>query len=101
VKLVSIILSFYLVGLTFIPCEDEVLQENESIDQFADQSTDHNNINDACTPFCQCHCCHVHVLNFESPVLEFKTREISTLITDIKQDAGTEIPHSHFQPPRV
>ncbi|WP_156833802.1 DUF6660 family protein [Christiangramia salexigens] len=99
-KLLSIILSFYLVGLTFMPCEDEVVQENESRDQLAEHSTD-NGLTDTCTPFCQCHCCHAHVLTFTSPALDFSTKGISTLIADLKQHSGMEIPKSHFQPPRI
>ena len=99
--MLSIILSFYLVGLSFMPCEDEAIQENENSDLIVYDSAAHSDLSDNCTPFCQCHCCHVHVLNFESPAFEFESQEIFTLITDLTQNSGIEIPHSHFQPPQV
>lgn len=56
---------------------------------------------DLCSPFCQCHCCHVHILSFQNIPQEVIDLPVSRLIVETAQNSGTDLPYSHFQPPKV
>ncbi|MGB7784890.1 MAG: DUF6660 family protein, partial [Salinimicrobium sp.] len=100
----AVIFSLYFLGLNLVPCEDTVTnsaaaeqsQEIHTADQHSSPATDN------CTPICLCHCCHVHVVQHNAddfqPVADLP---VSTLIIQRGQSSGEEIPHDHFQPPRV
>ncbi|WP_157638084.1 DUF6660 family protein [Flexithrix dorotheae] len=60
-KLSSLFMAIFLLGLSIIPCaDDEVTQNN--IEAFDESSRDPNHESglDLCSPFCVCHCCHTH-----------------------------------------
>ncbi len=63
------LLSIYLMTLACLPCSDgghaHDDHEGESISLMEDssQDTEHRDCNDFCTPFCQCTCCGLTVLN--------------------------------------
>ena len=63
-RLFTLILSFYVIVLTAIPCIDTtvnvVLQNTELSHQTKD--CDHNNDTDRCSPFCTCNCCATSVI---------------------------------------
>ncbi|MFN4764532.1 DUF6660 family protein [Gillisia sp. Q332] len=106
-NIIALILSFYFLGLNFIPCDDTV----ESNDQDTisvnltfnqdNQDQQHDDKSDGCPPFCQCHCCHVHVVNFHPGNFEVLDLEIPNLIVQKAENPGIEILDSHFQPPRL
>ena len=100
-KLLSIIFSFYLIGLTIVPCEDESNLDTVSFEQITDLEDQHQTGADLCSPFCQCHCCHIHVLNIETVESEALDIQVSTLIIERNAESGIEIPDTHFQPPRI
>ncbi len=85
-----------------MPCEDEVIAQ-EDITEFhqVDKSHSTNSSADDCSPFCQCHCCHVHIASFDSQDKELISLEISTEIPEVNYQLGDDIPKSFFQPPRV
>ncbi|MDT0642658.1 DUF6660 family protein [Zunongwangia sp. F363] len=103
-KIIAAILSFYFLGLNAVPCGDDISQfTNDLQETVSALNTGHSHgmKADFCSPFCQCHCCHVHVVNFqtsESPLIE---QHISTLVIANAVNSGDEIPDTHFQPPRV
>ncbi|MGB7841804.1 MAG: DUF6660 family protein [Salinimicrobium sp.] len=103
-KILAVIFSLYFLGLNFVPCEDAVvnlnaqeqLQQISTADQHSSKSADH------CTPVCQCHCCHVHVVDYLTAEFALVPNlPVSTLIIQKGQNSGEEIPDFHFQPPRV
>ena len=59
-KLFAFIMAFLVLGLSCLPCTDDVLALNAGktktkiINQHSHDKQDHN---DACSPFCQCACC--------------------------------------------
>jgi len=104
VKLFGVILSFYIIGLNCIPCDDAVAidcQENISVVLESDQDQQSKNKADGCSPFCACYCCHVHVVDFSPNIPAILEPIISTLIIEKGEKSGQEIPGFHFQPPRV
>ncbi|WMN06147.1 hypothetical protein QYS48_31770 [Marivirga arenosa] len=66
VKVLCYILSFYLIALCGIPCSDaKSINNDQEITSYRDlvnenQSHEHNQEEDACSPLCVCHCCHLH-----------------------------------------
>jgi len=101
VKLLSIILSIYLIGLTVVPCEDDANKEEISIEQVSNLESQQETGADLCSPFCQCHCCHIHVLSIANHTSEVLDIQVSTRIIERHQESGIELPNTHFQPPRI
>lgn len=102
-KFLAVILSVYFLGLNFLPCEDGLISLGDEHQQEQVEHTDKHapDAGDDCSPFCQCHCCHVHVVTSNNSSFEPVAPVISTLIIQKIQDLGTEVHNTHFQPPRV
>jgi hypothetical protein len=61
VRSFAFILSLFLLGLSVIPCADEVNAESVEITSVnTDGDHDHESDEDLCSPFCVCQCCHSH-----------------------------------------
>ncbi|MDR5590488.1 DUF6660 family protein [Christiangramia sp. SM2212] len=101
-KFLAVIFSVYFLGLSFMPCEDDVttLEDATEFHQ-VDNTQSSGAAADDCSPFCQCHCCHIHITTIESEEADFLVPEISTKISSFRYDIGDDIPHSLFQPPRI
>ncbi|TLP79781.1 DUF6660 family protein [Maribacter sp. ACAM166] len=102
-KNLTIILAIYLLGLNFAPCSDTIA-DNDDVQTEYSQATDgdHNhNSSDLCSPFCQCHCCHMHTIDFGLiPYVPFQPY-ISNEVFAYSQNAGKNFPISLLQPPRA
>ncbi|WP_417884943.1 DUF6660 family protein [Zunongwangia sp.] len=61
VRFIATILSILFLSLSFIPCDD-VANASESEEHIVQSYAHQNNDSDLCSPFCQCHCCHSHVV---------------------------------------
>lgn len=101
-KSLVIIFSIYFLGLSFLPCEDDAIFQDDATEfHQVDKSHASGTAADDCSPFCQCHCCHVHMMTFESAEADLNSFEISTKISEYTFEIGDDIPQSFFQPPRV
>lgn len=106
-RMLAIILSVYFLGLNFVPCDDNGVTENDNeVLVQLEQSTDagehqHNTTGDSCSPFCQCHCCHVHVTQFNVANFQLLTPGISTKEFIHFNSFGQEITNQLLHPPRV
>ncbi|HEA23073.1 MAG TPA: hypothetical protein ENH87_19445 [Pricia antarctica] len=71
-KTIAVILSLYFLALNFIPCNDGDMLSNESnIESIIATGGNHDHgATDLCSPFCNCHCCHVHTI--ESSIVAFE-----------------------------
>jgi hypothetical protein len=62
-----------MLGLNFVPCGDDSPEENKNTIEVCleTQTTDSHDHNDAdvCSPFCICHCCQIHTIDFKLPNL--------------------------------
>lgn len=102
VKHLAIILAVFFLGLNFVPCDDVMYSNHQDTQVQVSEHGEHSPLEtDSCSPFCQCHCCHVHVTNFNSQAFETLDLPISTLIINKGENLGKELPNFHFQPPRV
>lgn len=102
VKILGLIMSLFVLGLSLAPCQDEPDVYDIEISHQAD-TEDHgpDDAEDLCSPLCVCHCCHSHLVfhisffnNNEAPLPVSKVISYSDLAT--KGFIG-----SLFQPPQV
>jgi len=63
-KFLAIILSFYLLLLTAIPCIDAKADNKMQNTELSQEKQDnhHHSDSDNCTPFCSCNCCATSVV---------------------------------------
>jgi Family of unknown function (DUF6660) len=102
-KFLAFILSIYILALNFTPCEDSGTVDNNvnvEISQSGDIGDSHN-ILDLCSPFCQCHCCHVHATYFNWEEFKVASQNISIKIFSRFEGLSLDYSTSILQPPRV
>jgi hypothetical protein len=101
-KILAIILSFYILTLTLLPCVDSHSDscQNDSLCTQQDKAPNHSDA-DSCSPFCTCHCCGT------SPTISLKVVFIG-LITPpnvieffYQVEKVSEIALTFWQPPKV
>ncbi len=100
-KWVLIIFSVYFLSLNILPCGDNAI-EAESVQtevSCADNAHDHDKSH-LCSPFCQCQCCHVHVISIDLETTLSFNPDLSSELYNNKQGIILEIPYSFFQPPQ-
>ena len=59
-KFLAFIISIFILALSIVPCADvdaSSLKEKFKIETPASDTTQPNNMSDACGPFCSCNCC--------------------------------------------
>jgi len=103
VKLVAFLLSIYILALNFAPCEDSGSLDNDvkvEISQNVDVDNGHTDL-DLCSPFCQCHCCHIDATSSNLAEVTVASNDISTKMFSHFDSLGEDIPYSILQPPRV
>ena len=104
-KILIAILSFYMLGLNFVPCNDAEVESKESVAHFSDHKKqehhNHEHSSDLCSPFCQCHCCHIHIIDFQPVAATTITAEINTQNFLHFENTGKDIQTQLLQPPRA
>ncbi|WP_108424453.1 DUF6660 family protein [Flagellimonas amoyensis] len=101
-KLLAIILSLYFLGLNAIPCGDSEMVGGDDTQKVSviDHEGGHDGAYELCSPFCQCHCCHVHTVDFGITTFEPMTHSIVRENFVHFDGLGKEVAFSLFQPPR-
>lgn len=104
VKLIACILSLIIIGLTFMPCEDEqlsILSSTRSLISKADTHDQDAPLKDDCPPFCICSCCSIMaILKDEVITLSVPFKAFTTNSTAY----SGRITHANFsiwQPPKL
>jgi hypothetical protein len=102
VKLLGIILSVYFLALNLVPCSDTGNSKDDTqVISVIDFDGDHDQDCELCSPFCQCHCCHVHTIDFGmvdfKPIPDPISQENFSHIDSLSE----EITFSLVQPPKV
>ncbi|RTE54227.1 hypothetical protein EHW67_03405 [Arenibacter aquaticus] len=101
-KFLAIILSFYFLALNTVPCSDSANNESDSqVVTVIDFDGEHDQDCELCSPFCQCHCCHVHTINFGLVAFEPLQPAIPHEFFAHFDNLGKDIPLSLLQPPQV
>ena len=104
-KVIAVILSFYFLALNFVPCSDVNSNSNSNNVQtefIASSNFDHDhNVADFCSPFCNCHCCHGHSVDFGINVFDLLLPEFTSEQFSHTDNISQNYLHSILQPPRV
>ncbi|WP_317166442.1 MULTISPECIES: DUF6660 family protein [Flavobacteriaceae] len=101
-KFIAIILSFYFLALNVVPCSDTVSSADDSqVVTVIDIDGDHSQDCELCSPFCECHCCHCHSIDFGIVPFEPIQPAIPHEYFAHFDNLGKDIPHSLLQPPQV
>jgi hypothetical protein len=101
-KFLAIILSNYFLALNFMPCSDTGVIENDTQTvSVMDFDGEHGQDCQLCSPFCQCHCCHSHTIDFGLAIFEPIEPTISHENFVHSDSLGKDITLSLFQPPQV
>lgn len=83
-------------------CNDVIVNEDDT--QITSMAQDNDSSGDdceMCSPFCQCHCCHVHTINFDLNAFEPLSRSFLQEDFAYFDSHGKEISRSLLQPPKV
>ncbi|MGM5470267.1 DUF6660 family protein [Flavobacteriaceae bacterium LMO-SS05] len=100
-KILAFILSVYILALNFAPCEDSDAANDEAKTELSQHiDNDHTDL-DLCSPFCQCQCCHVNVIDFNIADLKLQVSEISTELFFHIYGLEKSFNNTILQPPRV
>lgn len=96
-------LAIYILALNLISCEDTGVQVNEDEIRISQVFGDNheNQSADLCSPFCNCHCCHVHATNFKPVAFETITITIPTDVFFHFNGLEKSFQTSILQPPQV
>nr|WP_313781144.1 DUF6660 family protein [Allomuricauda sp.] len=102
VRFLAIILSTYFLALNVVPCSDAGnVAEDSQVVATVDFDGDHDQDCELCSPFCQCHCCHVHTIGFGLTTFEPFNPLISQDNFNHFDSIGKDISLSLLQPPQV
>jgi len=104
----ALILSLYVLGLNLLACNDSDtsnVNSDSEVTMVAIQDLDidhsHDKVSDLCPPFCSCHCCHVHTVDFGSSNFKVLIAEIPSKAF-LHFDSSVEEPILSFlDPPKV
>lgn len=102
-KIYAFILSIYFLGLNFVPCGDHDVDTSDNSHKTSQQVDADNDqcSSDICSPFCHCHCCHAHTINFEIVAFKPLQHTISREMFDPFYGHSKDVSISIFQPPRA
>lgn len=83
-------------------CSDEVVQTDDTATAVVSVAHADGDMDiDFCSPFCQCHCCHVHVTPSSVATYTIISPEISSEVNLHTKHIEDKFQHSILQPPRV
>ncbi len=116
-RLVVFIYSLYLLGLNFVPCGDNLqskdnFSNSNLIEQTATEflshkesqehnESEHHHELDLCSPFCQCHCCHIHIIQSQNFNYELSVRQNKQQKHRLTQQFLENYQLNLLQPPQV
>ncbi|WP_378188412.1 DUF6660 family protein [Aquimarina sp. W85] len=100
---VAFILSIYFLSLNFLTCSDaDEHTEDIVVEITSECAGDHTHDSpELCSPFCQCHCCHIHTITFNNVGFAPIISDITSNIFLHCDSIGKDILHTLLQPPRV
>ncbi len=85
-----------------MPCSDsENVKEDSLVVSVVDYDAEDDQGCELCSPFCHCHCCHVHTIDFGITSFEPYQPQISQEYFDHFVGFEDDFYHSLLQPPQV
>ncbi|MFN0082794.1 MAG: DUF6660 family protein [Ferruginibacter sp.] len=103
-KIFAVIMSIYLLGLSCIPCGDKEERNAKGAQTISaiKHQHQHDNTNDACTPFCSCSCCPASA--FFQPLSHFSIYKVvfpSKKYPVYNSSFCPQVSFSIWQPPKI
>ncbi|MEO6175008.1 MAG: DUF6660 family protein [Flavobacterium circumlabens] len=108
-KIISFILTIYMLSLSGISCADTYMYNSVSKSAHLTQSNhnegaSHKGEKDLCSPFCSCACCGIQVvsnLNDASFDFPLNIKEISPKVSQYQSILISSFTGSIWQPPQI
>tara|TARA_R110002049_G_scaffold239599_1_gene412938 strand:+ start:6748 stop:7059 length:312 start_codon:yes stop_codon:yes gene_type:complete len=102
-KFLTFIFAIYIFALNIAPCEDTSVLDNEVKTEVSQaMNNDHrHNSSELCSPFCNCHCCHIHATYFKIVDFTVSTTDISTEVFYHFNGIEKDFKPTILQSPRV
>ncbi|WP_374760192.1 DUF6660 family protein [Dyadobacter pollutisoli] len=103
-RIILIILAFYTIALSCIPCQDQALEVSYSDHVTVDASSQQQSTDiDLCSPFCICTCCSAITLQAETapPPMMASFPVFEELIFAYSSNINGGDLTSIWQPPRI
>ncbi|WP_460544999.1 DUF6660 family protein [Echinicola sediminis] len=102
-KLVEVILRYYLLAIMLIPCADgEALVRHDDADVLVASQEDghqHSSGEDDCSPLCVCHCCHIHFTIAQDVDIKF-VQSYRSVHSTLDNDLHSNYIFDFLKPPR-
>ncbi|TPN81231.1 hypothetical protein FHK87_24925 [Aquimarina algicola] len=87
--------------MNFIPCNDTHPDDDIVVEISIGDNAEHDHCGlELCSPFCNCHCCHIHATYFEMKSHHFVIREANTLSISYHENTIEDLVYGILQPPR-
>ncbi|MFI2744209.1 DUF6660 family protein [Zhouia sp. PK063] len=102
-KFVALIFALYILSLHLFSCTDAVVNSNQTettLTSLSDNNHDHQDV-DLCTPFCTCHCCHVHTIDAPIVSVHYFSVHIPTSLYTYSEQIIEEPLYVLLDPPRI
>jgi hypothetical protein len=99
-KYVAFIFSIYILTLNLAPCADSVVTDDAKIES-SQNTSDHHQDLDVCSPFCSCQCCHISTTNMQFADIKLDIPYISTKDFFYLIVSENSFSASISQPPKV
>lgn len=106
--LFRLLLTFYFVALSIMPCNDvaaKQLNNNINLTYVNNTQKDSHAGNDACSPLCFCNCCQIAVTSFKiEPIITFPEQVLNYFSKKIffqKNDFAYLVYDQIWQPPKI
>jgi hypothetical protein len=105
VKLLFFLLSFYILLLPCLPCNDNESCSNKATTTITQskQNKEQHHENEACSPFCSCACCGQIFLS-TAPIVSFSVSNNFNIVNEQYFYTSVSIPFNFFgniwQPPK-
>ncbi|SEG11026.1 DUF6660 family protein [Sphingobacterium lactis] len=108
-KVISAILTLYILVLTFIPCSDHFAEtdcfgHDHTEEHHRPKEHSHDHSKDSCTPFCTCSCCGISLTAAEEinfPIIEPFETHYSIDRSDKEYSLINKYNVNIWQPPQV
>jgi hypothetical protein len=99
----KIILAFYIVALSLVPCSDGIGKGHDeiaNIENSTPSDADHPDHAESCTPFCNCTCCGLALLT-SGDNFSFEIQTFSPIEFFYKNGTALSLSYSIWLPPKI
>jgi len=104
-KFINLILSFYIIALSCLPCSDAENNIGNKVTSISieEKSASNEHHDDACSPFCICNCCHTSGFHKTAEYITLAAIKINTENTQIEYIPVlfSNFYTSIWQPPKI